>query len=199
MMVVVITGGIASGKSSVVQILAELGAAVIDADKVVHGLLERGRRVKERVAEAFGKGVLRGDKIDRKALGEIVFSSKEKRILLEKVLHPQVKRIIARKIRRLEKSGIPLVFVEVPLYFEVNWPSNPDEVWVIYASPDAQKARLKGTHISGRDIDNRLKAQLPWEIKLARATLVIDNSGPPDALKDQVLRAYGALLKKLDG
>lgn len=196
MKVIVITGSIASGKSEVSRLLRKLGALVIDADEVVHGILERGERTKKHLLEEFGPGIFEEGRVDRDHLGKIVFAQKEKRVALEKLLHPQVKRIISGKIKRLEKQGIDVIFLEIPLFFEVRWPHSPDEIWVVYSSPDLQRKRLKEKGFPESEIEKRISAQLPWEAKLTRATRIIDNSGSLRELEEKVLSAYNSLFER---
>lgn len=190
MKVVVLTGGIASGKSEVSRLLRGFGAQVIDADQIVHRILENGKKVKERLLREFGPRIFKGGKIDRKELGDIIFFCSDLREKLEKILHPQVKRIISKKVNKLKAKGTKIVFLEIPLFFEVGWPPSPDMVWVIYSPPELQKERLKKKGFSTLEIERRISAQLPWESKLGSASLVIDNSGSLKDLEEKVFQAY---------
>lgn len=178
MKVIGLTGGIASGKSRVASLLASWGAVVIDADLVAHRVLERGKRTQERIRNTFGRRVFRGKTIDRKALGKIVFRDEKKRRELEKIVHPQVKRILTRRVRELARKGVPCVFLEIPLLFEVGWEKRVDEVWLVYAPLTTQRERLaKRDRLDEREIERRLSAQLPWGEKVKKTTRLIDNSG----------------------
>jgi|YelNatPaOPRAMG01_1025707.scaffolds.fasta_scaffold00650_46 dephospho-CoA kinase len=195
-MIIVITGGIASGKSEVTKILRKLGAPVVDADEIVHKILEGGERIRKRLQREFGPEIFQNGKINRALLGKIVFASKEKRLLLEKVIHPQVKRIISRKVKDLQKKGIPLVFLEVPLFFEINWPPFFSEIWVVYSSPDLQRSRLRNKGLSEDEIEKRISAQLPWEVKLKEATRIINNDGSLKELEKKVQDLYDSLIER---
>lgn len=197
MKVIVLTGGIASGKSEVSRILRGFGAQVIDADQIVHRILERGKRVKERLLREFGPQILKNGKIDRKALGDLVFSRSDLRERLEKIIHPHVKRIISQQVNELKEKGEKVVFLEIPLFFEVGWPPSPDLVWVIYSPPELQRERLKEKGLSPIEIERRISAQLPWERKLSSASLVIENTGSLKELREKVFQAYRSL--KVEG
>lgn len=196
MRVIVITGGIASGKSEVSKILRKLGASVIDADEITHKVLERGKKIKSRLLQEFGPEIFQKGRIDRALLGRIVFANKEKRLLLERAIHPQVKRIISRKIKNLAKLGTKFVFLEIPLFFEVNWPPFFSEVWVVYSSPDLQRKRLRSMGFSEDEIEKRISAQLPWEVKLKNATYVINNDSSLKELEVKVQTLYKSLVER---
>lgn len=189
MKVIVLTGGIASGKSEVSRILKGFGAPVIDADQIVHGILKRGKRVKKKLLDDFGPQVFQGEEVDRRALGKLIFSRREFREKLEKILHPQVKRIVSRKVRNLEMKGVKVVFLEIPLFFEAGWPQSPDQVWVVYSPPELQRERLKEKGLSSEEIEGRISAQLPWQRKLSSSSLVIENTGSLKDLEEKVRRA----------
>jgi dephospho-CoA kinase len=195
MKVIGLTGGIASGKSSVAALLRAFGAAVLDSDAIIHDLLERGPRIREEVRRLFGPSVFRDGCIDRAALGNIVFADSAKRHQLEGLLHPQVKRLLTRHLHALEKEERPVVFIEVPLLFEVGWGGWMDEVWLVYAPPAVQRERLqKRSGLPEDEMERRLGSQWPWAEKLSRATRVIDNGGRWEETQAQVAVLCQSLL-----
>ncbi len=200
MRVIGLTGGIASGKSRVASLLASWGAIVIDADLVAHRVLERGKRTQEKIRQAFGKRVFHGKMIDRKALGKIVFRNEQKRKELEKIVHPQAKRILTRRVRELSRKEIPFVFLEIPLLFEVGWEKRVDEVWLVYAPLITQKTRLaKRDRLNEREVERRLSAQLPWGEKVKKTTRLIDNSGRWEDTVKQVQRLFKEIQEESKG
>jgi dephospho-CoA kinase len=197
MKVIGLTGGIASGKSKVASLLASWGAVVIDSDLVAHRVMERGKRVQEKIRLHFGKRVFREGRIDRIALGRIVFRHPAERKALEAIVHPQVKRILSRRTKELERKGEPFLFLEIPLLFEVGWQKRMDEVWLVYAPPAQQIVRLHDRdHLEEKEVQRRLAAQLPWEEKLKGATRIIDNSGSWEHTARQVRELFLGLSER---
>jgi dephospho-CoA kinase len=198
MKVIGLTGGIASGKSSVASLLRAFGADVLDSDAIVHDLLRRGKRTREEIRRIFGESVMEGETVDRAALGRLVFANPSKRRQLEALLHPQVKRILTRRLRELAPEEKPVVFIEVPLLYEADWADWMDEVWLVYAPPDVQRARLIArTGMTVEEAESRLAAQWPWEEKRRRATRVIDNSGDWLSTQAQVASLCEGLLREV--
>lgn len=198
MRVIGLTGGIASGKSLVASLLRAFGADVLDSDAIVHDLLRRGRRTREEIRRIFGESVMQGETVNRTALGRLVFADPAKRRQLEALLHPQVKRILTRQLHNLAQDEKPVVFIEVPLLYEAGWGDWVDEVWLVYAPPDVQKARLRArTGFTEQEVESRLAAQWPWEEKRRRATRVIDNSGDWIATQAQVASLCQDLLREV--
>jgi dephospho-CoA kinase len=198
MRVIGLTGGIASGKSSVASLLRAFGAVVLDSDAIVHDLLRRGKRTQEEIRRLFGDGVMHGETVDRTALGRLVFADPAKRHQLEALLHPQVKRILTRQLHSLTQEERPVVFIEVPLLYEADWADWMDEVWLVYTPPDVQRERLRArTGFTDEEAESRLAAQWPWEEKRRRATRVIDNSGGWLATQAQVASLCQDLLREV--
>ena len=180
-----ITGIFGSGKTTVCLILKNKGFPVISSDEIVHQLLER-EDIKSLVIKEFGKDVLTEEgKIDRKRVGEIVFSNYEKMKKLEKILHPAVFREIDKKILDYKKKGSKIIFVEIPLLFETKAESIFDRIIVVYAHPSIIKKRLQNK-FSDEEIEKRWKYQIPQEIKKQMADFLIDNSNSFQKTEAQV-------------
>lgn len=172
------TGGIASGKSTVAKTLAELGAYVIDADKVAHMIIEPYKPAWYDIVEEFGEEVLNEDKtINREKLGEIVFNDPELLQRLNSITHPRIMEFFKKELQRLkvEKPDAVIVF-EVPLLYETHMDRICDEVWVVWVDRETQIERLcKRDNISEEDALKRIEAQMSLDEKARRAKVVIDN------------------------
>ena len=190
-----LTGNIAVGKSCAAARFAELGAAVIDADLFSHELMEPDETVYFRVVEEFGAKILRGDgSIDRRRLGDIVFTSEEKRSLLESIVHPAIRDSIARKIAEKEKIS-KVVIVEAALMIETGGYKEYDRLIVVACSPAMQLARLMTRDgLAESEAKARIAAQMPMEKKIRFADYVIDTSGSLKSTLDQVDIIYQKLL-----
>lgn len=191
-----LTGGIGSGKSTVSQILAELGAFVIDADKVGHEIYLPGKEAWQQVTLAFGPDILAADQtIDRKKLGAIVFGSDESRKKLNSIVHPLMFKDIGRRIKEKRAEGFtrPLV-VEAAILIEANWLPLVDEVWVVVAGKDAVIERVAAQRgLSAKDTEARIASQLADTERLKHATLVITNDRSLENLKKQVNEVWDRL------
>lgn len=175
-MIIGLTGNIATGKSAIMRLAAEQGALTIDADHVVHELLDNDPEIQAAVIDNFGPEVRRADgRIDRAAIGQIVFGNPEQLRALEQILHPAVRVEIAR---RVADSDAPVVMIEAIKLLEGPLAGLCDQIWVTTCSRETQLARLRIC----RGMDeatalSRIDAQPPQEEKIARADVVIDTSG----------------------
>jgi dephospho-CoA kinase len=187
-----LTGNIACGKSTVLRELAELGAYTIDADARVHGVLSRDGDAYAPVVEAFGPDILDEEgEIDRRALGRIVFADPGELRRLELITHPIVRRVMEREIR---EADAPVVVLDAIKLFESGWAERCDQVWVVTCRREQQLERLMRTRGYPREeAEGRIDAQSPQEEKVARAHVVIDNSGSLDDTYRQVHNAWHAL------
>lgn len=176
--VIGLTGGIASGKSTVTAYLKKLGYPVIDADAVVHDLQAKGGRLYLVLVEEFGPDILATDgQLDRQKLGQAVFSDDRLRQSLS-VLQDQIIRqeLLDRRDRLAQDHD--LIFMDIPLLYELDYSGEVDEVWLVYVDRAQQLERLmKRNGFSVQDAERRLAAQLSPEEKRERAQVVIDNSG----------------------
>ena len=187
-----LTGNIATGKSAVARMLADLGATVIDADALVHELQRRGTPTYDAVVAEFGSGILRQDgEIDRQRLGAIVFSNPERLRALERILHPAV---AVESQRRIASAPTDVVVYEAIKLIEAGRAAMCDAIWVVTAPRAVQIARLmRNRGMREAEASTRVDAQPPPEEKLRHATVVIDNGGPLAATRAQVERAYTAI------
>ena len=189
-----LTGGVASGKSTVAATLAELGAVVIDSDLLAREAVARGSDGLAAVVDAFGPGVLTADgDLDRPALGAIVFSDVARRRVLEAIVHPRVRARSAE----LEAAAAPgaLVVHDIPLLAESAGAAGVfDEVIVVDVPRETQLARLVSERgMAVADAEARVAAQASREVRLAIATYVIDNTGTREELRARVRDVYGYL------
>jgi dephospho-CoA kinase len=197
MKVIGLTGGIASGKSTVARILAECGAAVIDADLLAREVVMPGTPAHAAIVAEFGAGILNPDRtIDRKALGNIIFADPDARSRLESITHPAIRRRAEEKLAELRKEGTPVVFYMAPLLIEAGAASRVDEIWVVYSDRETQLDRLMRRDGIGHDEAlQRLAAQMPMDEKKEYGTVVIDNRGTPEEMERQVRQAWERLIR----
>ena len=200
MLTVGLTGGIGSGKSEVSKRLAELGAVVIDADKIAREVVEPGTAGLRDVVATFGSDVLLPDgTLDREGLGRIVFGDPDKLASLNAIVHPLVGERIATIMADVERDHPDAVVVyDVPLLVENNLQDRYDVVVVVAASTDTQLQRLTANRgMRPEDAQARIAAQAPLEAKLAVADYVIDNDGELAALDEQVKQAWRDLMERV--
>lgn len=187
-----LTGGIASGKSTVARLFAELGAIVISADQVARDVVQPGMPASKEIQAAFGDEVFLPDgHIDRRRLGTIVFADAEKRRLLENITHPRIREAMAAQITEAAATGTPVI-AEIPLLFEGGASlALVDVVIVVYVDRDLQLQRLMTRDgLSASEAEARIAAQLPLDDKVARADYVIDNRGDEARTREQVVRIW---------
>ena len=178
-----VTGGIATGKSTVDEMLFARGAAVIDADELARDAVRPGEATLDQVAQRFGHGVIRNDgTLDRSRLGEIVFADAGSRRDLERITHPRIIELMQERIAGALAGPALLVAVDVPLLFENDREPMFEGVLLVYAPRDVQIQRLRERNgLDETAARQRLAAQLPIDEKRGRATWVIDNSDGLDA------------------
>jgi len=201
MLTVGLTGGIGSGKSTVDAMFGELGAHVIDADAIVHGLLAAHGAAVAPVSAAFGPAVAAADGgIDRSALGSIVFADAAARARLERIVHPLVGEEIAARIGALRRApGGPIAIVDAALLVETGIDGRFDRLIVVVCREETQVRRLVNERGMARDEAlRRIRAQAPAEEKAARAHYRIDNDGGFAETRTQVERVYRLLLEDFE-
>ena len=194
-----LTGGIATGKSTVVRMLVKKGARVIDHDALVHTLQEPGRPVWNRIVEAFGRDILdAGGRIDRKKLGALVFGNEARRKALEGIVHPAVLEEAQRERDRIgRKDERAIVLSDIPLLLEVGMQGLFDLILLVYAPPEVQIARvMKRNNMTRDEAAARLGAQMPIDEKLKRADVVIRNDGTMKELHQRVDEVWEELLSR---
>ena len=194
-----LTGGIATGKSTVVRMLVKKGARVIDHDALVHTLQEPGRPVWNRIVEAFGRDILdAGGRIDRKKLGALVFGNEGRRKALEGIVHPAVLEEAQRERDRIGKEDTrAIVLSDIPLLLEVGMQGLFDLILLVYAPPEVQIARvMKRNNMTRDEAAARLGAQMPIDEKLKRADVVIRNDRTMKELHQRVDEVWEELLSR---
>jgi dephospho-CoA kinase len=201
MLVVGLTGGIATGKSTVSAILQHAGALIIDADQIAREVVKKGRPAHRAVIEKFGKNVLMTDgEINRSVLGDIIFNDPQKKHLLNTIVHPHVRKEQDRQLKHIEKTNPDtIVILDIPLLLESKMYGDLSEVVVVYAPEHIQIKRLiQRDGISRNDALARIRSQMPIEEKKDKATMVIDNSGSKENTRKQTLRIFQRLKDRLN-
>lgn len=182
-----LTGGIASGKSTVAAMLRQLGFEVLDADKLAHQLIEPGNPAFAQVVREFGKEILGTDgRIDRAKLGAIVFADRARLDKLNAIVHPRVAEATARQFNLWEQSGTNTAFVEAALIVEAGMHKSLDGLVVAWCTPQQQVERLRERGLSEAEARSRIALQMPQEEKLRHATEKIDCSGSLDETRRQI-------------
>ncbi len=195
-----LTGGIASGKSTVSRMLSSLGAFIVDVDKISREITEPGKPAWQDIVNTFGQDMVQADgQIDRKRLGQLVFSNKQARFKLEQITHPRIEAAANAAITAAAASGFSVIILDAPLLIEVGWQAKVDAVWVVYVDEQTQLARLmsrdKSTEAAARA---RINAQLALSEKLKYADVVINNNTTIESTQSAVLKAWNeiAIVKK---
>ncbi|MFE1243636.1 dephospho-CoA kinase [Fictibacillus sp. NPDC058756] len=189
-MIIGLTGGIATGKSTASLILSEQGIPVIDADIIAREVVMPGKEAYEKIVAFFGDDVLLSDKtLNRARLGEIIFNNSEKRLKLNEIVHPAVRSEMKKQAELHLSDGNPLVIMDIPLLFESKLTHMVDETWLIYTHPDLQLRRLmERDGYSEEQALSRIKSQMPIDEKKELADVVIENNGTKEDLKQKLLR-----------
>ncbi|AMX82648.1 dephospho-CoA kinase [Geobacillus subterraneus] len=184
-----LTGGIASGKSTVSAMMRELGLPVIDADEAARAVVEPGEEAYRQIVAVFGPDVLQENgEIDRAKLGAIVFNNEQERKKLNAIVHPAVRRKMLAEKEKLVRSGAKTVVLDIPLLFESGLTDWVDRVLVVYVDDDVQLRRLMVRNgFTEEEALARIRAQWPLEEKVKRADAVIDNNGTMEETRRQLL------------
>lgn len=192
MRIIGLTGGIASGKTSVATLLERQGAAVVDADQLAREIVEPGEEALAGIVAAFGEQVLNSDgTLNRGALAQTVFSDQASRRTLEAITHPAIRRRAEERLARLKQAGVETAFYVAPLLIEAGLASRVDEVWVVYLDPETQLERLMARDGLDRNAAQlRIASQMSMEEKKLLGKIVIDNRGSKEELEAQVLRLW---------
>lgn len=178
-MILGLTGGIATGKSTVTSLLRERDIPVIDADAIARGVVEPGMTAFEAIVRHFGQEILQPDgRLDRKKLGEIVFSDEAERQVLNAIVHPEVRRVMREQAVEAEEAGAKIVFMDIPLLYESKLQHMVDKIVVVYIPVATQLERLiERDELDAEQAKKRINAQLPIEQKKEWADYLIDNTG----------------------
>lgn len=192
--VIGLTGGIATGKSSVARLFKALGAVVIDADEHARRVVQPGAPALAELVAELGPSILDSDGgLNRARLAEIIFSDAEKRRRVDEIMHPYISDSIAEEVARVEREAkTPVLILDVPLLFESGRTLGlVDETVVVYAKHEVERVRLmQRDGLSEEEAERRIRAQLPIEEKARRADHVIDNSGLWEETRQQVVKLW---------
>jgi len=188
-----LTGGIASGKSTVARMLAEKGAVLIDFDELAHAVQEPEGSVWREIVRHFGEEILHEDRtIDRRKLGETVFADREKRELLNRLVHPAIFEEWQRRLAEIQvRRADAIVVSDIPLLIEAGLKGMVDLVLLVYITPEEQIRRVMARDgFSREEAERRLAAQMPIEEKLRWADIVIRNGGSPEETRRVVSEVW---------
>ena len=198
MIIVGLTGGFGTGKTTVANFFKELGAYVIDWDQLARKAISPHSRAWREIVEHFGKGVLNEDlTVNRQKLADMAFSDKGRLAKLNQIVHPKVfeeDERITNEIRSHDSDA--LVVKDIPLLFEVGRSISVDKIVVVSASEQTQLRRLEEKGIAREDARNRMRSQFPLEEKVRSADFVIDNDGSPEETRRQAENIYSLLRRE---
>jgi dephospho-CoA kinase len=190
--VIGLTGGIGSGKSTVSRFLAELGAVIIDADKIGHEVYRPDTDTWRKLVKTFGRGILAADNtIDRKKLGAIVFSNEEELKRLNAIIHPQITEIIKKQIDDYRRKDAKVIVLDAPVLLEAHANNLTDEVWVVVADDDnVIKRAVARTGLREEQIRDRIRAQMSKTERIKNAQVIIYNDGTPEDLRGKIKKLW---------
>lgn len=197
MKIIGLTGGIASGKSTVSGILKGLGAHIIDADQIAREIVAPGTEALAEIVSVFGEGVLATDHtLKRSELSRIVFNDTESLMKLNRITHPRIIAAIQDRIRQ-EACGKDVVILDAALLIELNLGFLVNETWLVCVAPEVQRERLiRRESMSAVDAEKIIRSQLPLEVKKKAAEVCIDNNGSMEALREQIIKLWNEQVKK---
>ena len=195
MLIIGLTGGIGTGKSEVSHILRDLGAVVIESDKVAHQSYEPGTKAHGLIVNLFGEDVLDGyGFIDRKSLGIIVFADTARRLELEKIVWPATRELTLALLEKETVHRTRVVVVEVPKLFESGWDKVADVVWTVEAPQSVVSQRVeRRSGMSESDTKARVAAQLTRKDRVDRADIVIENDATLEDLRNQISKLWESI------
>jgi dephospho-CoA kinase len=185
-----LTGGIGTGKSTVAEMLRELGALVIDADEGARAAVEPGTPGLEAVIAEFGPEYAPKGRLDREKLAQLVFRDESALARLNAIVHPLVRQWVAERTAQAAAEGVRVVVQDIPLLYENGLDAMFAKVIVVYTPPEVQVRRLVAKGMAEGQARDRMAAQLPIDEKRRRATWVIDNAGSREATRRQVERLW---------
>ena len=191
MLIVALTGGIGSGKSMVGDMFADLGAVVVDSDQLAREVVERGSAGFDQVIAAFGDGVLKNGDLDRASLAELIFKDANKRLQLEQITHPLIRKAFTKVIEAADKNSI--VINQIPLLVESKNNYRFDHTITVAAGEDIRSERLLKKGFSSQQIQQRMQAQASDSEREAIADTVITNNKSESELRDQVEKIWKLL------
>ncbi|MBE4908233.1 dephospho-CoA kinase [Bacillus luteolus] len=188
-LIIGLTGGIASGKSTVSKMLEELGLAIVDADKIAHQVVEVGKPAYTEIVRVFGEKVLKPDlSINRPELGAIIFNDKQKREMLNSIVHPEVRKEMLQQADRFIKNGAKAVILDIPLLFESKLTHMVQKTILVYVDEEVQLERLMSRNgYTEAEAKARIFSQMPLIEKKDLADVVLDNNGSINNTREQLL------------
>lgn len=197
-MIIGLTGSIASGKSTVAKMLAELKLPIVDADQVARDVVEPGTETLAKIVAVFGETILLADgTMDRAQLGQIIFHDPKKRVALNDIIHPAIRTEMLRQRDAYTKSSEPHIIMDIPLLFESRLQHFVDKILVVSINEDVQLQRLMARNqLSEEDALARIRSQLPMSVKQKGADAVIYNNGKTEQTKLQlhaILKEWGII------
>lgn len=201
-MIIGLTGGIVGGKSTVASMFRDLGAKIVDVDKLGHSVILPHRPAWEKIIRLFGKDILRNDlTIERKKLGKIVFTNPTLLKKLNKITHPEIIILIKREInlaKNKTNSQEKILIIDAALIYEAKIDKLMDKIIVVYINKDEQVKRLvKRNNLSKEETLQRIKSQMSMKEKVKIADYVIDNSNSLDKTKEQVEKIWKKLVSRI--
>lgn len=195
-MVIGLTGGIGSGKSTVSEFLSQLGAVIVNADEVGHETFRPYTEAWQEVVGTFGRAILKpNDEIDRSKLGDVVFNDPQALARLNQIMHPRIYEMVKERVEQYRLQGVEVVVLEAPLLLEANWPSLVDEAWVTVA-PDATilERVCNRTGLTLSQAQARIRSQLSSEERLKHADVVINTDCDLAEVKAKVEELWRRLI-----
>ncbi|MBE0415427.1 MAG: dephospho-CoA kinase [Dehalococcoidia bacterium] len=198
MVVIGLTGGILTGKSTISRMLAERGAVIIDADKIGHEAYKPHTKTWQEVVNAFGKSILKeNNEIERKKLADIVFNDPHALARLNEIMHPQMHSMMKEEIERLRGEGVDVVVLEAAVLIEANWTDLVDEVWVAVAPEEVAVKRLQNRGgLSEEQARARIRSQLSPEERAKHADVIIDTDCELAKVEARVEELWQSLHKR---
>lgn len=194
MLIVALTGGIGSGKSMVGDMFADLGAVVVDSDQLAREVVERGSDGFDQVLAAFGDGILKNGDLDRPSLAELIFKDAKKRVQLEQITHPLIRKAFTKVIEAADANSI--VINQIPLLVESKNNYRFDYTITVVAGEDVRSERLQKKGFSSQQIQQRMQAQTSDSEREAISDTVITNNKSESELRDQVEKIWELLQMK---
>ena len=188
-----LTGGIASGKTSVASWFEARGVRIFDADSTVHRLYEH-EDIVTLIGKEFGDLYTLDGQVDRTQLGRLAFNNEEAKDKLEKIIHPYVRDEMNNSVEKAAEAGEQVIILDLPLLFETGWTSYVDEIWVVYVSPEIQILRLMDrNNFTREEALLRISSQLSLEYKAENSDRVINNSGDWTQTELELLKIWGEI------
>lgn len=197
-MVIGLTGGIASGKSTISSILKELGAYIVDADIIARSVVQKGEKAYNEIVQHFGRKILMANgEINRKKLGHIVFSDSEKLKLLNQITHPEIIGRIKDKVEEYKDVGAKVIVIDAAILIEVGLEWYCDSIWLVSVDKETQIRRLmERDKFAYSDALNRINSQYANEKKSQFADVIIDNNEPIEEVKKKVKELWNIMIQR---